>query len=67
MYERENQIDSFKSKIKPIVGRSLKDKEFNDIFSQKDGLFEKTIKERFESFRQKRIEVDELQNNIQLK
>ena len=31
IYERENQLDTFKVKIKPIFGKSLKEEEFTDI------------------------------------
>ncbi len=54
IYERENQLDAFKSKIKPILGRSFKDDDFNNIVNLKKEEFESTIKTKFNEFRNKR-------------
>ena len=35
IHERENRLDSFKAKIKPIMGRSIKDEEFTTIINLK--------------------------------
>ena len=35
IYERENQIDAFRTKIKPILGRSFEDKEFKKYYKFK--------------------------------
>ena len=35
VYERENQIDSFKTKTKPIMGRSINEEEFSNILKLK--------------------------------
>ena len=66
IYERENQIDAFKAKIKPVFGRTIKDEEFSDILQQKNGEFENTIKKRFEEFRHKRIKEITESTNIEL-
>jgi len=66
IYERENQIDAFKAKIKPIFGRTIKDEEFSDILQQKNEEFENTIKKRFEEFRNKRIKRITESTNIEL-
>ena len=55
IYERENKIDAFKARIKPAVGRSIKDEELGDIIKLKDEDFENIIKKRFYEFRNKRI------------
>jgi len=55
IYERENQIDALKTKIKPAVGKSIKDEELGDIIKLKDEDFENIIKKRFNEFRNKRI------------
>ena len=55
IYERENQIDAFKARIKPAVGKSIKDEELGDIIKLKDEDFENIIKKRFYEFRNKRI------------
>ena len=36
IFERENQIDSFKAKIRPIMGRSFKEEEITDIIKLKN-------------------------------
>ena len=55
IYERENQIDALKARIKPAVGKSIKDEELGDIIKLKDEDFENIIKKRFYEFRNKRI------------
>jgi len=55
IYERENQIDSFKLRIKPIMGRTIKDEEFANIIQLNNREFETVIKKRFDDFRNKRI------------
>jgi len=63
IYERENQIIALKAKIKPGIGKSIKDEELEDIIKLKDEDFENAIKNRFEEFRNKRIkEVNETMN-----
>tara|TARA_Y100000590_G_scaffold111378_1_gene126999 strand:- start:8305 stop:10863 length:2559 start_codon:yes stop_codon:yes gene_type:complete len=57
IYERENQLDSFKSKIKPILGRSIKEKEFETIISLKKEEFENTLKNKFNEYRNNRNKV----------
>ena len=54
IYARENQLEAFKTKIKPIVGRSLKHEEFTNITILKDDEFKKIIKKKFDEFRSKR-------------
>ena len=57
IYERENKIDSFKAKIKPIMGKSIKDEDFSNIIKLKNEKFENVIKEKFKEFRVKRIKT----------
>tara|TARA_B100000029_G_scaffold151244_1_gene146372 strand:+ start:9058 stop:11619 length:2562 start_codon:yes stop_codon:yes gene_type:complete len=64
--ERENQIDSLKAKIKPIVGRSINDEEISNIIKLKNDSFEKTIKEKFYQFRKKRIDSIGEATNLEL-
>ena len=66
IYERENQIDAFKAKIKPIMGRSIKDEELKNIILLKNKEFENEIKKRFENFRNKRIKSITESTNIKL-
>jgi preprotein translocase subunit SecA len=63
IYEREDKIDFFKKKIKPILGKSINDLELSNIVKLKNEKFETAIKEKFEEFRVKRIEaVNEITN-----
>jgi len=57
IYMRENQLDVFKIKIKPIMGRLFKDEEFTNIIKLKNNEFEDVIREQFYKFRNKRSEV----------
>ena len=64
--ERENQKDSFKSKIKPIIGRSVKDDELSNILNLKDEKFENAIKLKFNEFRNKRNKILTEDSNSEL-
>ena len=66
IYERENQFDAFKAKIKPIMGRSFKDGEFINIIKLKNNEFEDIIRKRFNEFRKKRIQAITESTNIKL-
>ena len=65
MYERENQIEPFKKRLRPILGRSFKDDDFQNIFKSKSNEFENIIKNKFNELRSKRSEV--LTNDANLK
>ena len=66
VYTRENQLDSFKIKIKPIVGKSIKDDELEKILNLKDKDFKNTIKEKFDIFRKKRTDLLNEKTNLEL-
>tara|TARA_Y100000590_G_scaffold451930_1_gene594171 strand:+ start:450 stop:3008 length:2559 start_codon:yes stop_codon:yes gene_type:complete len=66
VYERENQIDAFKAKIKPIIGKSIKDEEFTNIVQLKNKEFEDTVKKKFYEFRNKRIKAITEPTNIKI-
>ena len=66
VYERENQLEAFKAKIRPIMGRSVKDEEFINIINLKNEKFENLIKEKFFEFRKKRIKVINETTNFEL-
>jgi len=66
IYERENQIDSFKTKIKPVMGRSLKEDEIQNIVKLKNSNFKNSIKENFIKFRKKRVDKITETTNIKL-
>jgi preprotein translocase subunit SecA len=66
IYERENQIEAFRTKIKPIMGRSVKDEELVNITKLKDKEFENAIKKKFDEFRNKRIQSIKDSTNTEL-
>jgi len=66
IYERENQTEAFRTKIKPIMGRSVKDKELVNITKLKDNEFENAIKKKFDEFRNKRIQSIKDSTNTEL-
>ena len=64
--ERENQLDSLKSRIKPIMGKSFNDDDFEKIAKLKDKDFEEVIKSKFDSFRDRRNKALTMEANIEL-
>jgi len=66
IYERENQINAFKAKIKPVLGRSISDEKITNILKLKNNEFENEIKKYFNEFRNKRIASITEQTNIEL-
>ena len=66
IYERENQSDSFKTKIKPILGRIITSQELENTIKLKDKEFENLIKSKFNDFRNKRIAAITEPTNIEL-
>tara|TARA_B110000196_G_scaffold301948_1_gene296500 strand:- start:428 stop:1534 length:1107 start_codon:yes stop_codon:yes gene_type:complete len=66
IYMRENQLDSFKTKIKPVLGKSIKEDEFANIVKLENKEFEDTIKKRFDEFRNKRSKAIQEATNLEL-
>jgi len=66
IYERENQVEAFKVKIKPVLGRSFNDIEFTELMDKNNDNFENTIKEKFNEFRQKRNKAITEVSNLNL-
>ncbi len=66
VYFRENQIDSFQKKIKPIFGRTVSNEEFTNIVKLKDKEFEEMIKKKFNDFRNKRCKIIPESTNLEL-
>ena len=66
IHERENTIDSFKVKIKPAFGKSVSDEEFSTIIKLKKGEFADSLKNYFDTFRNKRIQAISESTNIEL-
>jgi len=66
IYTRENQLDSFKIKIKPVLGRTFSEDEIVNILHLKDNEFSNIIKEKFNEFRKKRSNLLNEKTNIEL-
>ena len=66
IYSRENQLDSFKIKIKPILGKTFSDDEIGNILNLKDDEFRNTIKQKLNEFRKTRISSLNEKNNTDL-
>ena len=66
IHERENTIDSFKLKIKPAFGKSVSDEEFSTIIKLKKGEFADSLKNYYDTFRNKRIQAISESTNIEL-
>ena len=63
IYDRENKVDAFKVKIRPVIGKSIKDEELTEIIGLNNEKFKNSIKEKFNEFRNKRIKsIDENTN-----
>ena len=46
IYTRENQIEAFKTKIKPVLGRAINDEDLTNIIKLKNEDFETAIKKK---------------------
>ena len=54
IYMRENQLDTFKNIVKPVIGRSFKENEFDNLINLKKEEFENTIIKKFNELRDRR-------------
>ena len=66
LYEQEHQLDAFKAKIRPIIGKSIKDEELSNIIKLKNKEFESIIKKKFDEFRNNRIIILKESTNLGL-
>ena len=66
IYARENRLDIFKTKIKPVLGKSFKDEEITNAIRLKNKEFEDVIKNRFNEFRNKRSKAIKEVTNLEL-
>ena len=66
IYTRENNLDAFKTKIKPIMGRSFKHEELEKITNLKNKEFENIIRRKFDEFRNKRNKLLTEATNLDL-
>jgi len=64
IYTRENQLDTFKNRAKPVIGKSFKENEFDDLINLKKEEFENIIVKKFNELRDRRKKIlSELQNS----
>ena len=67
IYEREDKIDAFKTRIKSVMGKTIKkDEELINIIKLKGEKFENAIKEKFNEFRSKRVKIINETTNFEL-
>lgn len=66
IYERENQINAFKAKIKPAIGKSMDEEKLTNSIKLKNNEFENEIKKHFNKFRNSRIVSITEETNIEL-
>ena len=66
IHMRENQLEAFKNKIKPVIGKSFKNEELNNIINLKNPEFEKIIKTKFNQLRDKRNTLISEASNLEL-
>ncbi len=66
IYTRENQLDTFKAKIKPIMGRAFNNEDFQNIINLNNNEFKNVIKKKFDDFRKKRTDVLTVEANSEL-
>jgi len=66
IYYRENQLEAFKTKIKPIMGRSFTNDELTNVINLKENEFVNTIKKKFNEFRNKRNTLLTESSNLEL-
>ena len=66
MLDRENNTESFKQLIKPVMGRSFKEDELNNVLNLNESDFENKIKDTFILLRNKRIKLLGKESNDEL-
>ena len=66
IFAQENQLEAFKNKIRPLIGRSFKDGEFANITNLKSVEFEEIIKKKFNQLRNKRNKLLTETSNLEL-
>ncbi|MDC0059887.1 preprotein translocase subunit SecA, partial [Pelagibacteraceae bacterium] len=65
IYGRNNQLDSFKTKVKPLFGRSIKQDGLVNIVNTKNEEFKSIFKKKFYEFRDKRSKVITENGNLE--
>ena len=65
-FSRSNQPEKFKNKIKPAIGKSFTENEFENLINLKNDEFKKIIKLKFDQQRDKRKKIITETANLQL-
>jgi preprotein translocase subunit SecA len=55
-----------KTKMRPVLGKSLKEEDFNNVLNKESANFEKAIKDMFYDFRDKRKKILDDKTNLDL-
>ena len=66
IHMRENQLEAFKNKMKPVIGKSFKNEELDNIINLKNLEFQKIIKEKFNQLRDRRNTLISEASNLEL-
>jgi preprotein translocase subunit SecA len=66
MLDRENNTESFKQLIKPVMGRSFKEDDLNNVLNLNESDFENKIKDTFILLRNNRIKLLGKESNDEL-
>ena len=65
-FSKSNQSEKFKNKIKPAIGKSFTENEFENLINLKNDEFKKIIKLKFDQQRDKRKKIIAETANLQL-
>jgi len=66
IYEREDKIEDFKTKIKPLMGKTIDNDNLMKLVNLKNEDFEKAIKKSIYEFREKRSNSITAKTNLEL-
>jgi len=66
IFERGDQIDAFKVKIKPLLGKAFEENDINNLLKLKDKEFANNIKKKINDFRSKRKNILTEQASLEL-
>ena len=65
-HEREGQLETFKTKIKTVTGRSIKNEDLVNVLKLKNEDFKNMVKSKFNKFRNNRNKILSEDTNLEL-
>jgi len=65
-HEREGQLEAFKTKIKTVTGRSIKNEDLVNVLKLKNEDFKNMVKSKFNKFRNNRNKILSEDTNLEL-